>query len=306
MRPLPPKLAEIAREALNETPERIKQDLIILRTWIYQQRYLNARTSTDFLISQLRRCKYSLEETKKRIDDFFIFITKCPEITAKRRVSEKILAVNRMGLQYFPECPSFNDQSAIMITRFGGCCAKSYHIRDILAYNTMAMELIALENDNAAVVGVSEILDLSNMNIEHTSQLSADGFRFWCHWVNNCSPLRTNAVYCLNPPKELLNLLAVYKRLCLRKEMFPPWIVVRSLEELYQYIPQDCLPEEYGGKNGHIRECIEYMDELLKSYRNYFDDEKNYGTIEELRHGDGRPYETEFGADGSFRKLFID
>lgn len=83
-------------------------------------------------------------------------------------------------------------------------------------------------------------------------------------------------------------------------------IILKSLEELYQYIPQKCLPEEYGGTNGHLYECVSYMEDLLKSYRDYFEDEVNYGTVEQLRRGEIMPYEAEFGAEGSFRKLIVD
>ncbi|XP_011192868.2 alpha-tocopherol transfer protein-like [Zeugodacus cucurbitae] len=305
MRPLPPELAKIAREELNETPERVQQDLVILRTWIYQQRYLHARTSTDFLIAFLRRCRYSLEQTKKRIDDFFTFHTRFPEIVSNRRVTEKILTINRLGLQYFPEFPRCSDHAAIMITRVG-CCPKRYHMREVMAYTSMAMELIALENDNAAVVGVVQIFDLSDLDVEHAAQLDGGLFRKWWYWMSECSPLRINVTYCLNAPKELQSWLGVLRALRVKMGSNSPMFIVKSLEELYQYIPQKCLPEEYGGTNGHLHECVSYMEDLLKSYRDYFEDEVNYGTIEQLRHGEIMPYEAEFGAEGSFRQLIVD
>lgn len=79
--------------------------------------------------------------------------------------------------------------------------------------------------------------------------------------------------------------------------------MVKNVEELYDYVPKKCLPEEYGGYNGHIAECLTYMDDLLRSYRDYFAEDGNYGTCEEQRTGDIKPYEAEFGVSGSFRKL---
>ncbi|XP_054738091.1 uncharacterized protein LOC129244471 [Anastrepha obliqua] len=306
MRPLSPELAKIAREEVNESPERVNQDLIILRTWIYQQRYLRARTSADFLIAFLRRCRYSLEQTKKRIEAFFNFHSKFPEIISHRRVTEKILAINHLGLQYFPEFPRCSDHAAIMISRMGGCCPKRCHMREIMAYNMMVMEMIAQENDNAAIVGVCQIIDMSNMDVEHAAQLDGGLFRKWWYWMNYCSPLRINVIYCLNAPKEIQNWLTMLKTLHVKRETIPPLFMIKSLKELYQYIPQKCLPEEYGGVNGHLHECISYMEDLLRSYRDYFEDEVNYGTIEELRTGEVLPYEAEFGAEGSFRKLIVD
>lgn len=97
MRPLSPTLAEMARRDLNECPERIQQDLQILREWIKKQRHLRARTSDEFLIVFLRRCRFSLEATKKRIDKFFSFYNVFPEVYKNRCISRRIFNINRLG-----------------------------------------------------------------------------------------------------------------------------------------------------------------------------------------------------------------
>lgn len=79
--------------------------------------------------------------------------------------------------------------------------------------------------------------------------------------------------------------------------------VLKNSEELIEHIGKESLPEEYGGTNGHLGECVAYMEDLLNSYRGYFEQDCNYGTIEELRHGEIATYEAEFGANGSFRRL---
>lgn len=97
MRPLSPTLAEIAFRDLNEFPERIEQDLFILKEWIRKERHLRARTSDEFLIAFLRRCKYSLEDTKKRIDAFFTYYNVFPEVLRNRCVNCRKFDINRLG-----------------------------------------------------------------------------------------------------------------------------------------------------------------------------------------------------------------
>lgn len=96
-RPLSPTLAKLAEQEVNETPDRIQQDIIILRVWIRQQPHLRARTDVDFLIAFLRRCRYSLEETKRRIDRYFTHYNLFPEIMNNRCVTQRLLDINRMG-----------------------------------------------------------------------------------------------------------------------------------------------------------------------------------------------------------------
>ncbi|XP_017460897.1 PREDICTED: uncharacterized protein LOC108354217, partial [Rhagoletis zephyria] len=116
-------------------------------------------------------------------------------------------------IQYFPEFPRCSDHAAIMISRMGDCCPKRYHMREIMAYDSMVMELIALENDNAAIVGICQILDMTNMNVEHAAQLDSGLFRKWWYWTNYCCPLRINVIYCLNAPKEIQNWMTLMKTL---------------------------------------------------------------------------------------------
>lgn len=100
-------------------------------------------------------------------------------------------------LQYFPEFPRCGDHAAKMITRVG-CCPKRFHMREVMAYTSMVMELI-----------VVQIFDLSNLDVEHSAQLDGGLSGKWWYWMIDCSQLRINAIYYLNAPKELQSWLGV-------------------------------------------------------------------------------------------------
>lgn len=233
MRPLSPTLAEIARRDLNETPERIQQDLHILREWIRKQRHLRARTSDEFLIAFLRRCRYSLEETKRRIDRFFTFYNIFPEVYRNRCITRRIFDINRMGwvcfavgdgvcklfqlhlfrsVHYYPEFPKCSDKSAILIARFGQFDPINYNVKEIFQFIMMAMEMISLENDYATVAGVSQILDLNNIKYEHLQRFDRSIFQRYFTWLQECCPLRIKEVYVINASKEIqrhINMMSI-------------------------------------------------------------------------------------------------
>lgn len=77
-------------------------------------------------------------------------------------------------------------------------------------------------------------------------------------------------------------------------------------ESLYDYIPQECLPAEYGGSNGTVQDVIDTWEKKLLEYKSYFDEEAQYCTNEKLRPGRPVNAESLFGMEGSFRKLDID
>ncbi|XP_068087032.1 retinol-binding protein pinta [Anabrus simplex] len=84
IRPLSPKLEAAARNNVNEVPERRQEDLAHIREWILTQPHLRARTDDAFLLIFLRGCKFNLEKTKEKIDDYYTYRTALPEFFSNR------------------------------------------------------------------------------------------------------------------------------------------------------------------------------------------------------------------------------
>lgn len=78
IRPLSSSLQAIAREQLHEEPDKIQENLDILKEWIQKSAHLRTRMDDQFLVSFLRGCKYSLEMSKKKIDMFYTLRTHIP------------------------------------------------------------------------------------------------------------------------------------------------------------------------------------------------------------------------------------
>jgi len=97
IRSLSPELAKKAHDELGEVPERIDEDIETLRTWISKQPHLKARQDAQFLIAFLRGCKYSLEKTKLKLDNFYAMRGAVPELYKNRIVGEKQLSILETG-----------------------------------------------------------------------------------------------------------------------------------------------------------------------------------------------------------------
>lgn len=97
------------------------------------------------------------------------------------------------------------------------------------------------------------------------------------------------------------------KNFKLNKLNRPQITVSSSIDVIYDFVPAVYLPEEYGGTNGTINDIIKRMEAKLLKYRDYFLNERHYGTEEKLRECSVKyDYESHFGIEGSFRKLDID
>lgn len=67
-----------------------------------------------------------------------------------------------------------------------------------------------------------------------------------------------------------------------------------SHETLSNHININVLPFEYGGNSGPIEAIIQFWEKKLIEYRDYFLEDVNYGTIEELRPAEYRHHHADF------------
>lgn len=99
LRKLSPALQKKANAELNESDDRIKDDVAALREWLAKQPHINARDDEQFLINFLRGCKYSVEKTKQKLDIYYTARSQLPKYFKNRNVdSPHTQKLIKMGL----------------------------------------------------------------------------------------------------------------------------------------------------------------------------------------------------------------
>lgn len=91
IRPLSKELQKVALDELNEVPERLEEDIRVIRKWISQISHIKSRDDDQFIVCFLRGCKFSLEKAKQKIEQFYTARTLTPEFFANRDVNDKTL-----------------------------------------------------------------------------------------------------------------------------------------------------------------------------------------------------------------------
>jgi exonuclease VII small subunit len=90
-RPLSEALAKMARQELNETPERVEQDLATIRDWLDQTPHLNARTDDQFLVPFIRSCKFQLDQVKERLENYYSAHTSMPGFNVNQDPRDELM-----------------------------------------------------------------------------------------------------------------------------------------------------------------------------------------------------------------------
>lgn len=94
---LTPELETVAKENCNESFEIRESSLTSIKAWLKKTPHLKVRTNDELLLSFLRCCRYSLEDTKKRIDGFYSLKNVFPEVLSNRVIDESLMDLYRQG-----------------------------------------------------------------------------------------------------------------------------------------------------------------------------------------------------------------
>uniref|UniRef100_A0A0K8TNI0 Putative phosphatidylinositol transfer protein sec14 n=1 Tax=Tabanus bromius TaxID=304241 RepID=A0A0K8TNI0_TABBR len=307
IRELSPALAKKARDELSENPKTMENDIDMLRSWIEKQPHLKSRTDDQFLVMFLRGCKYSVERAKQKIDMFYTVRTAIPEIFKGRSLNDpKQLEIIKSGILLHLPKPVAEDGPGICLIRPGFYDPNKYHMRDIIKATSLINEIAINESDNITVAGQIIILDLTNVSKSHLMQFDVMFIKKLTMIMQDGSPLRQKGTHYINTTHGFETLLNIFLSFVNEKTKKRILVHGKDMESLYKHVPKKLLPSEYGGEAGPIQDIIDYWENKVMSYRDYFLEEEEYGVNEKLRPGKPRNAEDLFGVDGTFRKLNID
>ncbi|XP_055903484.1 alpha-tocopherol transfer protein-like [Eupeodes corollae] len=305
VRPLTPELALKAREELHEVENRIADDIAALRTWIIKQPHLHARTDDQFLLSFLRGCKFSMEKAKQKVDYYYTIKTMSPEIFLNKQIDDRSMRLARHGHIIPLPTPLKPDGPRIHITRYANVNPKEFTILDLFKNQLRIFEIQMFEDDNCVIGGVLNVADLGNIPKGLILQFDPVLIKKLSVFADKAAPIRIKGMHLINVPKEAAALINIARSL-MSKKIRERLIVHSSLESLYKYIPQDYLPEDYGGHNGSLQDAIDIWEKRLLRYREFFEEDVQYKANEKARIGSRMSPESLFGLEGSFRKLEVD
>ncbi|CAH2238103.1 jg18486 [Pararge aegeria aegeria] len=283
VRPLSPELAEKARVELNEDPNRIDKDLQHIKDWLEKQPHIRARTDDQWLVAFLRGCKYSLERTKEKLDLFYSMHTLAPELFRIR--PSDALFNEILGLGTYTILPKPADPTSPMVTivRPGTYDPERHNIYDIFSVSILMQSMLLAENDTMTVAGVRTILDLEGVTMAHFFQMTPTVLKRMAVLSQDATPIRMKGTHYINTPPGFETLFNAMKNLLNEKNRSRLYVHNKNYEEMYQYIPKEILPAEYGGNCGTFKEINEYWLTKVQDYSSWFEDGTKYGTDESKR-----------------------
>lgn len=212
IRQLNSDLQAIAREQLQEEPEKIQESLEALREWIRKSPHLKSRTDDQFLVTFLRGCKFSLERAKQKLDMFYTLRAHIPELSQERDpLTEKNHAVIKLGVGLPMPILESPGSPRLFLIRPGAYDATKFTIQDVMKVSTMINDIMMIEDDNMVIAGQIGVVDLHGVTLQHFIQMQPAFIKRMTMLMQDANPIRQKGIHYINAPKAFEQLFNLFK-----------------------------------------------------------------------------------------------
>uniref|UniRef100_A0A0A9WF90 Alpha-tocopherol transfer protein-like n=1 Tax=Lygus hesperus TaxID=30085 RepID=A0A0A9WF90_LYGHE len=303
-----PEMQVKIREELKENPDTRESDLEHIKNWLKMQPHLPPFDDDQRLTTFLRGCKFSLENTKRKLDMYFTMRAAVPEFFSNR---DPTTAVTKEIMEsfHFPPLPGLppNGRRIIMMRALepkGDIPPVSEILKTVLMLGD-----IRLKEELTGVAGDVYVLDAAIATpshfASHFAKFTPPLIKKFLICVQEAYPVRLKEVHVINA-SPLVDTIINFVKPFLKEKIRQRIHVHPDLESLHKVLPKDLLPQEYGGQAGPIGDINMKWLERLIEYKDWFASQENIKADEAKRPGKPKTYDDLFGMEGSFKQLNID
>ncbi|KAG5892444.1 hypothetical protein JTB14_009852 [Gonioctena quinquepunctata] len=252
-----------------------KKVLEEIKIWLHKEKSnLHARVEDKYLLTFLRSCNFNLDETKTRMVNYYT-MRRDEEIWYRNRDPrlEEIQELVKLGV--FVPLKVLYKRNLVVIIRTAAHDPKKHTQENVFKTGLMLLDIAAmLEHDCSEIDGIISIFDMKGVTIWHAKPLTPNVVRKAVFgWMNYHFPAKQleyiNTPFYLN---VILNLFKSFMSAELKKKVR----VHSTLDSFHKIIDKNILPVEYGGFGESIKDLIDYWNEKLLSYRDWFLEDEQY------------------------------
>ncbi|XP_076749007.1 alpha-tocopherol transfer protein-like [Xylocopa sonorina] len=298
------EMAKQIRAELNENETTRDKDVEIIKEWLAKQPHLPQFDDDHIIMTFLRGCKFSLEKCKRKLDMYFTMRAAIPEFFTNRDVTRPEL-LEILKVVQIPPLPGLTKNGRRVIVMRGlEKDIPTPNVADLFKLVLMIGDM-RLKEEAVGVAGDVYILDASVVTASHFAKFTPTVVKKFLVCVQEAYPVKLKEVHVVNVSPLVDNIVNFVKPFL--KEKIRNRIFMHSdIKTLYDYIPREMLPAEYGGDAGPLHVIHDTWLKKLEEYTPWFTEQESVKTNEALRPGKPKTHDDLFGLDGSFRQLVID
>ncbi|XP_022918353.2 alpha-tocopherol transfer protein-like [Onthophagus taurus] len=295
------------REELGEDKDRLINKLKLLKEWIQYNSYLPQGYDETILTTFLRGCKHDLEKTKKKIQTYFIACCTNSEFLGNRigSLNDDMKATEFISAVMMPRLTP--EGYRVIIIKLTDSNVDRFDLVKTYRYISRIADIKV--HEDTLIAGEVFVIDASLATTEILAKFLSNTTKKAISLALDMYPVRIKSIHVISSIPFIQNILIVLKTV-IKDKLIKRFYFHKSVDKLCDFVPLKCLPGDYGGPQRPLKEINEDWKGKVVGFR-----EKYLQMGGEMRLNGPVPHEfkkvsgdveTEFGVQGSFRKLNLD
>ncbi|XP_039277743.1 alpha-tocopherol transfer protein-like [Nilaparvata lugens] len=276
-----------------------------LKEWIQTQPHLPDCLNDKELEAVLVMNKNSIERTKKSIDTYWSARNRCPEFYTDRDPCLPEIRQSEEAVKYFPLPELTPEGYRVDVFYVSDLDSKHFDVKSTMKRVLAIADIRRKEETYCS--GDYIIYDCQHFTISHLSKFTPTLASKALFCTQEAVSTRMKGIFLINSNKYVESVVNIFKPLMKEKIANRIHIFSGDHTELYKFIPQDILPNEYGGKAGSRDELSKAWLKRIESEREWLIKEGSMAADESKRPADSLVKDSAmFGVVGNFKKLSFD
>ncbi|XP_075157167.1 alpha-tocopherol transfer protein-like [Haematobia irritans] len=281
----------------------VKEKLKALKIWFRENPNLPEEIDTTYLKRFLKCMGGDVEETKKLLEHNYLLRSKSPHIFSERDPCDEATKKSYFDVQMVPLPGLTIDNYKVLCFRLVNKDARTQNsIEESKCFfmmtdarftyndhqrnydnissngngNNDADDGYDDDDDDMATLANGEIhiVDIANYTLRHLASMSLMVMRTYMNYLQEAYPVRLKTMHIINCPTQLHRMVAI-TRPFIREDVFNLiHFHTDGFETLYEHVPRDMLPVDYGGTARSLADITAQWWEIVKKNRAYLMDPK--------------------------------
>ncbi|XP_073830644.1 alpha-tocopherol transfer protein-like isoform X2 [Musca autumnalis] len=253
----------------------IESDLKCLQKWFEDNEKLPKKIDRILLARFYYYADRRVEETMQLLLGHYALRMKNPHIFITRDPHSQD-ALNTAEFVYFITLPELTpDKNQVKFIKLKSTDPNKVHFLEDLKSLIMANDGAFSEPDTMIgdvpyfAEGLIQVVDMEGASMKHMTHLKLPPFFVFLKYMQKYCPIKFKAIHLINCPPFVNKMYAMVKPFLKKETANKIHFHVRGVESLFEFVPKEMLPTEYGGNAGSVDDLSERMLNALRSQRSY-------------------------------------
>ncbi|CAN7939227.1 unnamed protein product, partial [Ixodes hexagonus] len=204
---------------------------------------LHSRRDDEFLLRFVRLRKYNVDAALKNVKGYYSIRKQCPPVFDNFVPSSASPAARKL-VMVLPQRDTHG--RPVLLLKAGAWDPQTCSYNDLVHAMSLVMEFLTME-PVAQTIGVSAIIDYGGFTVDKVLSLNIGLVKTSFKFFLDCVPSRTKAIHIVRQSYAFDMFYVLVRPFLSKKITDRIHFHGEYYEGLYDYMPIDVLPKEYGG-----------------------------------------------------------